>query len=247
MKDHRLESTDQSRDKYVIIFFHGYGSGGVQMLDHVGNKLMPQAPGAVLRCPEGPQKLAEMDGASYHSWFDIQDILDAPSVDAVAPRAAAAADAVNKYIDDVLKEEGIDESRLIIAGFSQGATMAFYAALMRDKPVAGVYSLSGGALRQIDEIKSKPPVALLAGEHEQGDYSGIPQAKATHKYLDNLGFRTDFAMLHGQGHDISDKAVELLAKLAEILIPAKAPAKTAANDAKAEPPRHRKPPRRFKP
>ena len=237
MRDHRKESADKSRDKYVVVFFHGYGSGGAQMADHVGGKLLPQAPGCVLRCPDGPQKISEHDGVSYHSWFDIQDILDNPSVDKVAPRAAAAAEEVNKYIDRVLQEEGIDESRLIIAGFSQGATMAYYAALMRDKPAAGVYSLSGGALRQIFNIKSKPPVALLAGEHEQNNYSGLPHAQETHGFLEAQGFRTDCVMLHGQGHDISDKAVELLANLAEILIPENA----AANDAKSVPPRRFQP------
>lgn len=204
----------------VIIFFHGYGSSGESMAQHVGGLLAPHLQTARIYCPNGSILLGQdQDGNRYHSWFDVSDVLDNPDCDVVAPRAHQEALDAQKYIDDVLRREGISEDRLIIAGFSQGGTMAFYSALLRTSEVAGVYCLSGGALDRLTQPVSKPPVGLLAGEREHQDYSGYPMAQKTRAQLDAQGFRVDCAVLPGQGHDISPEAVKLLAHLTHFLTP----------------------------
>ncbi|HCS23333.1 MAG TPA: hypothetical protein PLW48_04675 [Alphaproteobacteria bacterium] len=208
------------RAEQVIIFFHGYGSSGESMAQHVGGLLAPHLQTARLYCPDGPIVLGtDSEGKTYHSWFDVSDVLDNPDCDKVAPRAHQAALDAQKYIDDVVRREGISEDRLIIAGFSQGGTMAFYSGLLRTSEVAGVYSLSGGALDRLTQPVSKPPVGLLAGERENQDYSGFPMAQKTRAQLDAQGFRVDCAVLGGQGHEITPEAVKLLAQLTHFLTP----------------------------
>lgn len=220
LRDTVVNPPSGQRPEQIIIFFHGYGSSGASMANHVGNLLSSELPNTRIYCPDGPTKLGEdKHGNTYHSWFQVDDMLDNPDCDIVAQRARQASPAVQKYIDDVIKREGITEDRVIIAGFSQGGTMAFYAGLLRETEVAGVYSLSGGALDRLGTPTSKPPVALLAGENENQGYSGHPMAKAAHAQLDQQGFRTDCIVLPNQGHSITPESMRLLGQLTRFLTP----------------------------
>jgi|GEM_PF-1171144 len=204
----------------IIIFFHGYGSGGAAMAQHVGNLLAPHLPDTKIYCPNGPIKIGEdRDGRTYHSWFPVEDMLDDPDNDKAAARLRMAMPEIQSYIDDVLKREGIGEDRVIIAGFSQGASAAFYAGLLREMPVAGVYSLSGGALDRLTDPQSKPPVALLAGEHENQGYSGHPMARAAYGLLKDMGFKADAVVLENQGHAITPESMRLLGQMTRYLTP----------------------------
>lgn len=218
LTDHCVEPADSKQPQYLVIFFHGYGANGSQMAEHVGKLLGPLLPEAKIRCPDGPIDIHTCeDGTVLKSWFELRDLTDgerAPDMDEVGRRATAAAREMNDYIDKVVAEDGISEQRVIIAGFSQGGTMAFYAGLLRDTAVGGVYALSGGALDRLQNPKSFPPVGLVAGGNEQQDYSGAPHAEKVFAALDKAGFQTGCFIIPGQGHDISWKSMELLSVFA---------------------------------
>lgn len=221
LKDYSVDAKSGEKPEYLVIFFHGYGSGGQQMADYVGGLLGEKLPEAKLRFPEGPIELHRDDeGHSYHSWFDIQDMVGdgkRPDPDKIGPRAAQAAEDINAYIDKVIAEEGVSPDKVILAGFSQGATMAYYAGLLRDDPVAGVYSLSGGALDRLADPKSKPPVGLVAGGEEHSDYSGNIHAQKVVKELDEAGFLTQCVLVPGKKHEISPESMDLLAAFTRIV------------------------------
>ncbi len=216
LSDHSVGPKNGGKPEYLVIFFHGYGSNGELMAQHVGNLLGPLLPEAKIRCPDGPIDIhvpEDKNGPVLKSWFELRDLIEGdkpPDKAEIGKRATAAAKEMNDYINAVTAAEGIPDNRVIIAGFSQGGTMAFYTALLRDAPVAGIYSLSGGALDQLQNPVSKPPVGLVAGGNEEQDYSGKPHALAVHKALDAAGFRADCVVIEGQGHDISWKSMELL-------------------------------------
>ncbi len=195
----------------IVIFFHGYGSSADLMRQYVGDMLGPMLPNAQLRFPDGPIQM----GWNNHSWFDVQDVLSNPDHHAnkatVAPRAAEAAKAMNDYVSRVMAEEGVSEKQIVLAGFSQGGTMAYYTGLLRDEAVGGVYALSGGALENLQQPKSKPAVELVAGGLEQQDYSGAPQADKAAQLLQAMGFAADSYIIEGQEHKITPKAMDLLA------------------------------------
>jgi len=220
---------------YVVIFFHGYGDGGYNTGKNIEHNLAPQLPNVKFRCPDGPGTL----GWASHSWFDVSDIMQHEDdkefmKDRSSPRAAAAAADINKYIDKVIKEEGIAEDRVILAGYSQGASMAYYAGLLRDRPVGGVYSLSGGALDRLTNPKSKPPVALVTGEYETGDYSGTPQATKAQVMLKNMGFSVGATVIPGFGHILNKETLAPLVSFISIIEAARkaAPAHNAQRSAK---------------
>lgn len=230
------------RAENIIIFFHGYGSSGASMAQHVGNLLRDELPQTKIFFPSGPITIGQdREGNTYHSWFPVDDMLDNPDNDTSAQRARMAVPQIQAYIDDVLKREGISEDRVIIAGFSQGASMAFYAGLLRDTEVAGVYSLSGGALDRLTDPVSKPPVALLAGAHENQGYSGHPMARATCDLLRDMNFKTDCIVLENQGHSITPESMRLLGQMTRFLTP-DAPRPPQADVQKANKNQQHKPP-----
>lgn len=230
------------RAENIIIFFHGYGSSGAAMAQHVGGLLAPHLPETKIYCPDGPIKIGEdRAGRTYHSWFPVEDMLDNPDADTAAARMRMAVPQIQAYIDDVLEREGISADRVIIAGFSQGATAAFYAGLLRDTPVAGVYSLSGGALDRLTDPQSRPPVALLAGAQEHQQYSGYPIARATYDLLQDMGFKTDVVVLENQGHAITPESMRLLGQMTRHLTP-HTPRPPAAEAQKTQQKQANKPP-----
>lgn len=220
IQDCRIAPADGRKD-CVVVFFHGYGANGREMAGHVGSRLAALLPSAVLRFPDGPRPVPW--GSEGRSWFKVEDMLDAPDGNKVGPRALKAASHVNAYISRVMREEGMPADRVIIAGFSQGATMAFFSALMRTEPVAGVFSISGGALDQLDRLtkpRSKPQVMLLAGEWENSYYSGRQLAEKTHELLLRREFRSSLFFTPANGHDINRRSIEELAAFSRRVLPA---------------------------
>lgn len=210
IKDYQRPPHNGKAPTYTVVFFHGYGSSGALMHDYAGNLLAPLLPEAELRFADAPIQM----GWDHHSWFELRDVVDAKIgtehlSQIVSQRAISAAKDVNAYIDHLIKEEGIPENRIILAGFSQGATMAFYAAMMRDKPLAGVFSLSGGALDRVPHIHTTLPVCLVAGELEQQDYSGAPHVQKAFDFLRSLNVLVQSTIVADQGHDISPKSMEI--------------------------------------
>lgn len=228
IRDHSIGPSTGRKAECLVIFFHGYGSSGELMADYAGRQLAQMLPEAKLRFADGPIPVGrDQGGHELHSWFDVQDILDRPTGDAVAPRAKNAIRDINDYIDAVAREEGLSPDRIVLAGFSQGATMAFYAGSARDRAVAGIFSVSGGALDRIDPPKTTPPLVLVAGELEHSAYSGNIHAAHARGELEKKGFKPDFALIPGKYHDLSRESLELLARFVRGV---------------ASPARHRSPP-----
>jgi phospholipase/carboxylesterase len=220
VREYTVEPGSGQKPEFVVIFFHGYGSSASLMAGYVGGLLGPMLPEAQLRFPDAPIEL----GWDNHSWFDVEDMLKAPDQDKAAPRARAGVAQVNAYIDRVIEKEGISPDRVIIAGFSQGATTAYYAAMLRDEAVGGLYALSGGALEKLGEPRAKMPVALLAGEQEAQGYSGVPQQLRTAALLEKKDFAVETMILPDQEHDISKAALKYLRDFARrVTAPAAGP------------------------
>jgi phospholipase/carboxylesterase len=235
LQDYAVNTQNGQKPDYVVIFFHGYGDGGYRTADIIKNNLAAQLPNVKFRCPDGPTSL----GWGSHSWFDVSDIMQHEDdkeymKDRSGPRAAAAAVDINKYIDRVIKEEGIAEDRIIIAGYSQGGSMAYYAGLLRDRPVGGVYSLSGGALDRLTNPKSKPPVALVTGQFETGDYSGTPQATKAQGMLKQMGFNVIRTVIPNAGHILWTQTLAPMVDFIRIIEAARkaAPAQNTQRSAK---------------
>jgi len=145
----------------LVILLHGYGSNGADLigLAPYWAKALPGAsfvsPNAIESVPQAPNGF---------QWFPISN-LDPHLMEQGARQAAQS---VDRFIDRELEKHGLDESRLVLVGFSQGTMMALYTGLRRVKPIAGILGFSGVLVgRNLkDEMKSKPPVLLIHGDRD---------------------------------------------------------------------------------
>ena len=86
------------------------------------------------------------------AWYDIKEMDIDRHVDEEQLQQSAAA--VHALIDREI-ERGIDSSRIIVAGFSQGGAVSFEAGLTYAKPLAGIMALST-YFATADSIKVNP-------------------------------------------------------------------------------------------
>ncbi|HYD19696.1 MAG TPA: hypothetical protein VEF76_14585 [Patescibacteria group bacterium] len=229
--DYAREPESGQKPECLVVFMHGYGSSGDLMRQYVGDQLGPMLPNAKLHFPDAPVQM----GWNNHSWFELRDVISRQDDIGLLRRTAqerapATANELNEYISRIAAESGVAENRIVIAGFSQGGTMAVYTGLMRETQVAGVFAISGGALDLVPDIRSKPPVKLVAGELEYQHYSGAPHAVWFQTVLKQQEFRAEAEIITGQEHDASPKALELLRDFVVSVVPDTAP-KTDAKPA----------------
>jgi phospholipase/carboxylesterase len=192
--------------KQVVVLLHGYGSNGADLISlaPMWRQLLPDAlfvaPNAPEHCPGAP---------GGYQWWALHD-LSRPALAAGARHAAPVLDA---WLDGLLAEHALDESKMVLAGFSQGTMMALHVGIRRERPLAGILGYSGmiaGPSLDPAEVRSKPPVLLI-----HGDADGIVPLSAyrhAHAELERLGFPLESHVSPGLGHGVDPAGIAMGAK-----------------------------------
>lgn len=187
--------------KQMVMFLHGYGANGADLLS-IGKEWAPVLPEAVFLSPNAPER-CEQWSAGYQ-WFPIRaaDGIVTKELERAAAIQKPAA-SLNAYIDGQLKEWNVDESRLAVVGFSQGAMMAMYVMPRRNKACAGVIGYSG-MLLDAQGLKGpaivKPPVLAIHGDADDV----VPPfcLQDVEAGLSAAGFEVETILRPGLGHGI---------------------------------------------
>ena len=191
---------------HLVVLLHGYGADGNDLIG-LAPVLAPLMPDAAFHAPNAPYPC---EGNPYgFQWFGISR-LD-PQVAAAGTRAAAPF--VDAFLDDTMARYGLDESKTVLVGFSQGTMMSLHVGLRRAKPLAGIIGFSGmlAAPETLGaEIKSRPPVLLVHGDSDEM----IPPVM-TERAADALrqqGVATTMHIAQGIGHGIDQVGLSLAAR-----------------------------------
>ena len=161
--------------KALVILLHGLGANGLDLLGlaphwaQAADDIAFVAPDAPFACDMAPVGF---------QWFSLAD--RDPQV--VLRGVEQAAPMLSEWIDSIQAEYGVDDSRTVLMGFSQGSMMSLYVATRRDVPFAGVMAYSG-ALAAIPG-KTQPPILLVHGRVDpvvpfaayETAYEGLTQA-----------------------------------------------------------------------
>ncbi|MBY0407788.1 MAG: dienelactone hydrolase family protein [Rickettsiales bacterium] len=146
--------------KQLAILLHGWGADGPNLID-LADMFAPVLPDALFVAPNAPYR-CEANPYGYQ-WFSLMD----RQPQHMLAGARNAADILNHFIDHALHDLGLDNSKLILIGFSQGTMTALHVAMRREPAIGAVVGFSGamvGAEVLAAEIKAKPPVCLIHGE-----------------------------------------------------------------------------------
>lgn len=188
------------RPRSLVIFVHGYGANGADLLD-IGQMLAPHLPDTAFVAPDAPERIA---GAPFgYQWFPIPRFDGSTEAQARAGLLQSAAD-LNAFADQRLAYEGLGPEALAFVGFSQGAMMSLHVAPRRPVAPAAVVAISGRLIAPellAGEIQSKPPVLVMHGD--QDEVVPFQEMSLAADALVAAGIETYGHVMQGMGHGIS--------------------------------------------
>jgi phospholipase/carboxylesterase len=170
------EGHDPARPAPLIVALHGYGSRGAELAEvwrgaaqKVGAILV--APDALRRTPTG------------YDWryVDESDWL------------------VARAIDRVAAEHAVDESRIVLSGFSQGANIALHVGMQHPERFCGLIPVVGHyEPHRLPEVAAErmPAVALMTGAEDPS----VETFRAAQRDFEAAGYRARLRVYPGVGH-----------------------------------------------
>lgn len=199
----RIPPARGGKPEALIVLLHGYGSNG-EDLAGLAPYWAKALPGAQFLSPNAPEPVPGVPGG--YQWFGLGG-RDPAGREAGAKRAA---ETVDRFLDRELTRYGLDESRLVLVGFSQGTMMALQVGLRRKAKVAGILGFSGmlvGGERLKDEVKAAPPILLIHGD--QDDMIPVSAMLEAARQLSEAGFGAQWHVSEGIPHSIGPDGLEL--------------------------------------
>jgi phospholipase/carboxylesterase len=184
------------------VLLHGYGSNEQDLFalaPYLDERLLVVSPRAPLMLMPG----------SY-AWFEIgfyQDERGGTQIAVDERQARLSHGAVADFVAAAVREYDADPARVVVGGFSQGASMAAMTALLRPELVAGAVVLSGIVPSQI--MDEAPPAEALAGKTFFVGHGTLDQVvqlehgRATHELLEGLPVALTYREYPGMGHEIN--------------------------------------------
>lgn len=206
-----LQPLSGGAPKQIVLLLHGYGSNGDDLIS-LARQWQHLLPDALFLAPNAPDRSGI--GSGYQWWP-----LDAFSPTALAAGAAAAAPAIDAFLDRKLDQYKLTESNVALVGFSQGTMMALHVGLRRRRTLAGIIGYSGaltGGAGLAGEIRSKPAILLIHGSADQ--VVPVAALQVARRELGKLGIAVRTHVSQGLGHSVDAEGLRLGAEfLAEVL------------------------------
>ena len=200
-------------DSSLVIFLHGYGANGNDLLG-LADQLSEHLPDTVFLAPDAPETCSVNPGG--FQWFPIPWI-DGSTEEESERGLLRATEDLQMFIKQSMEEEGLSEAETILIGFSQGTMMALHVGPRMAVSILGIIGFSGRILNPeslLEDCKSKPPTLLIHGDQDDVvPFSSLSTAEST---LQECGFEVETHVMEGTGHGISPDG--LLACLNFILL-----------------------------
>jgi phospholipase/carboxylesterase len=123
-----------------VILLHGLGADGWDFVPIVGELGLPDSLAVRFVFPHAPLRPVTLNaGYPMRAWYDIREFTPEGRAD-----AAGLAQSMRRIVARLEQEiaSGVDASRIVLAGFSQGGAVALEAGLRFPQRLAGVLALS---------------------------------------------------------------------------------------------------------
>ena len=160
-------SPRSGRVKQLVVFLHGYGADGNDLIE-IGRQWQRWLPDAAFVAPHAPE-LCGMAPAG-RQWFALT-FRDPHERWRGVTQAGPGLDA---FLDAELQRHGLKASQLALVGFSQGTMMALHVGLRRAQAPAAIVGYSGllvledgkGPESLAGQVRAKPPILLVHGDQD---------------------------------------------------------------------------------
>ena len=134
--------------KSAVILLHGYGGDGkdISMLTLNWKRFLPNT---IFLCPNGHEK-CEINPTGYQ-WFDLTR--DDPEY--ILEQSKKAEIKLKQFIEEVKNEYNLNNSQIVLSGFSQGCMMSINLGLTSSENYNCIIGFSGKVINSEDLIKRK--------------------------------------------------------------------------------------------
>ena len=210
----RLGAASGGPPKSLVVFLHGYGADGNDLID-IGRALQPILPDTAFVSPHAPEPCAEAPVG--RQWFPLA----LGDLQRIAAGVRSAAPALDAFLDAELARHRLADEQLALVGFSQGAMMALHAGPRRRKRIAGVIGYSGhlaAAESLAAEARHKPAILLVHGD--QDPVIPVMALHAAAPAFGAAGFDVEWHVSRGLGHGIDEDGLRLGADFLRRILPA---------------------------
>ena len=124
----------------AVIWLHGLGADGHDFEAIVPELHLPDSAAIRFIFPHAPSMPVTINnGMMMPAWYDLLDMSIEKKLD--EDQLLSYSKKIDALIDREI-ERGIDSSRIVIAGFSQGGAVGYQTALTYHEPLAGLLSMS---------------------------------------------------------------------------------------------------------
>ncbi len=179
-----------------VIWLHGLGADGHDFESIVPQLGLPSNLPLRFVFPHAPQRPITINGGMVmRGWYDIVDLDDLDSR-ADAQGVQESAQIVTQLIASEVDAHGIAESKIVLAGFSQGGVIALHTGLRHPRRLAGIMALST-YLTMADKLKSEAsdanrdlPIFMAHGTHDP--VIPIALAEKSREVLTELGWQPEW-------------------------------------------------------
>jgi phospholipase/carboxylesterase len=202
----RLEPRSGKPARQLVVFLHGYGADGNDLID-IGRAWQPLLPDAAFVSPHAPEPCGMAPVG--RQWFPLTFRDPHERWTGVV----GARGDLDRFLDAELARRNLDDGALALVGFSQGTMMALHTGLRRPRAPAAIVGYSGmlvvpeqaAAETFKGEIVARPPVLLVHGDRD--DVIPIQALFQAAQGLAALDIPVEWHLSPGIGHGIDGEGL----------------------------------------
>ena len=201
-----LKPEDGTKIKNAIILLHGYGGDGadISSIAHTWRRFIDNT---IFFCPDGPET-CKLNPIGFQ-WFDLS-IDDQNYIIAEVRKTEKI---LIEYVDQIKEKFKLNNSQIILAGFSQGCMMSINLGLTSNEKFKSVIGFSGRIINKIDlqeRMNAKTDVLLFHGDADEVvPPSSLLEAK---DFLERNKIKVEVNMIKNCSHHIPVEALSLALK-----------------------------------
>ena len=208
-KQEIFEVYTRRKVKATTVWLHGMGVNAEDLNPILVNLRQSRELGLHYIAPNAPlRRVTVNEDRPTRAWFDVR------GEPGEAPLDREGMDDSTRTIHDLLDrvcDQGRDPGHIILAGFSQGATLALHAGLRYPHALAGIVVMSGellfadGLLEEAGSASRQTPILMLHGEEDR--VIPIADARASRDALKASGYVVEWNEYPIE-HTVSPEEVE---------------------------------------
>ena len=222
MSERLLETVEVetgARPTASVIWLHGVGADGHQFEPLVGQLTRAASPPLRFVLPHAPiRRITLCNHQPMRGWYDLRNVDRQIGQDEEAIRASQAAISALLLRE---RERGIPSDRIVLGGFSQGASMALYVGPRFPETLAAVVALSGYRLiastLQTERHEANRQTPFFLGHGTADPVVRLKEGELARDLLRRAGYAVEWHV-YPAGHEVPAEEVAAVADfLANIL------------------------------